>query len=429
MMKNRIALLLVAMLLLPGCQTNGGQSVEADATEPTVTYDWMAGESPISPQRTGLERPGLTHADMEVTANGVYFIYDHPYMSLGKTAASPVILYADHDSDTVIKLCGRADCTHQTQDCNAYIQEGSLLTYYGGYLYALTQDSNGEEDNTLASCKLIRMDLDGSNRVEILDVMKYAKENGYTSVSNSLITDGVCLFGMTRHEEQPDGSTLQIVESFCYPLDGSQAEPWDVGVKGWQLYSCGDVLLTYGDAQNGGEYGGYYDWDPVTGDMTFLTDHPGAPGYFGAEEAYYFKDGAVRRLTYATQEEEILIETGLEGDYYALFFPDCIVVASDAVDDTSDRNLYIYNWTYKLVDTVEITYPCDLLMTANAIIAETAQRFILTDHLTNMPRYYIEKSELGTGNVKLHKFKLPDMDQELQYHEEEIEDTEWLENG
>ena len=419
-MKKLFTIMMAAVLLLAGCAAEE----LPDATAGQVQYEWMAGESPVSPRRTGLERSGLTHSDAEVTANGVYFIYTHAYMSPGKTPASPVILYADHSSDTVIKLCGRADCPHNTTDCNAYLAGGVQIAYSGGYLYAVSEDHSDE------SCNLVRMDLDGSNRVELLDLQAFALENGGDYAQCSMITEDYLLFSTHIWVAQPDGSfSGEWLESYMYKLDGSMGAPRAIESSGGHLYNCGDVLLTYGDAQNGGEYGGYYDWDPVTGDMTFLTDHPGAPGYFGAEEAYYFKDGAVRRLTYATQEEEILIETGLEGDYYALFFPDCIVVASDAVDDTSDRNLYIYNWTYKLVDTVEITYPCDLLMTANAIIAETAQRFILTDHLTNMPRYYIEKSELGTGNVKLHKFKLPDMDQELQYHEEEIEDTEWLENG
>ena len=56
MMKKLIALVLIAMLLLSGCQTNGGQSAAVDATEPTAVYDWMAGESPVTPQRMGLKR-------------------------------------------------------------------------------------------------------------------------------------------------------------------------------------------------------------------------------------------------------------------------------------------------------------------------------------------------------------------------------------
>ena len=75
-MKKLIALVLIAMLLLSGCQTNGGQSVAADATEPTAVYDWMAGESPVTPQRMGLKRMGTNNTDYAITPNGVYFMYD-----------------------------------------------------------------------------------------------------------------------------------------------------------------------------------------------------------------------------------------------------------------------------------------------------------------------------------------------------------------
>ena len=54
MMKKLIAMVLIAMLLLTGCKTSGGQPPAVDATEPTVVYDWMAGESPVMPQRMGI---------------------------------------------------------------------------------------------------------------------------------------------------------------------------------------------------------------------------------------------------------------------------------------------------------------------------------------------------------------------------------------
>ena len=61
MMKKLIALVLIAMLLLSGCQTNGGQGVVTDATDPTAVYDWMAGESPVIPERIGLKRAGVNN--------------------------------------------------------------------------------------------------------------------------------------------------------------------------------------------------------------------------------------------------------------------------------------------------------------------------------------------------------------------------------
>lgn len=90
-----------------------------------------------------------------------------------------------------------------------------------------------------------------------------------------------------------------------------------------------------------------------------------------------------------------------------LCFPDCMVLASRADGTGSDNKLYFYNWAFELIDAVELSYPhsirCEWL-----IASETAERLILCAD-TYMPRYYINKSELGTGNAKLHSFKLPDL--------------------
>ena len=66
MMKKLIALVLIAMLLLSGCQTNGGQGVVTDATDPTAVYDWMAGESPVMSQRMGIKRIGTQNTDYTI---------------------------------------------------------------------------------------------------------------------------------------------------------------------------------------------------------------------------------------------------------------------------------------------------------------------------------------------------------------------------
>ena len=45
MMKKLIAMVLIAMLLLAGCQTSGGQSDVTNTAAPAAVYDWVAGES------------------------------------------------------------------------------------------------------------------------------------------------------------------------------------------------------------------------------------------------------------------------------------------------------------------------------------------------------------------------------------------------
>ena len=79
----------------------------------------------------------------------------------------------------------------------------------------------------------------------------------------------------------------------------------------------------------------------------------------------------------------------------------------------------------ELVDTINLPtfsgIPYD-----QSLIVETENRLIFTDDLfTWVPKYYIEKSELGTGKAKVYSFKLPDLTSEFEYWE----DQEWLNNG
>lgn len=423
-MKKLIAMVLIAMLLLAGCQTSGGQSDVTNTAAPAAVYDWVAGESPVIPERIGLKRAGVNNADFTITPNGVYYIYKSMVQS-GPDSYS-YVLYCDHGSDTVIKLCGRADCSHDNPDCNACIEEGNNIYYHEGYLYAVS----GRGD---AGCSLIRMDMDGSDRVKVFDMNQFVQDLGYDFARCDMIDSGECLFSAYEWmavEAGPDEEayTSSSVETYRYALDGSMAEPQPIKSEGAHLYHCSDVFLTLMNGARNGGYNGYDlslgHWDMETDTVTYLTDHPGIAGFYGKEYGYYFRDGAVIRLNYETREEEQLVETGLDGDYYAICFPDCLIVADQSFEPT-DNQIYIYNWAYELVDTIKLPtfsgIPYD-----QSLIAETEERLIFSDDLfTRVPKYYIEKSELGTGKAKVYSFKLPDLTSEFEYWE----DQEWLNNG
>ena len=171
MMKKLIALVLVASLLMAGCQNSGGQAAAVDATKPAAVYDWMAGESPIPVRRSGLLRAGLNTVPFDVTNEGFYYIAN----PVGSDTNS-YILYGDNNSDTVIKLCGRADCTHDTTDCNAYVGSTCFaISYWNGYLYAVYEEYVESIGNH--NLILCRMNLDGSNRVVVRDLHQFALDN------------------------------------------------------------------------------------------------------------------------------------------------------------------------------------------------------------------------------------------------------------
>ena len=402
----RMAVVLVLVVALLGCQKEDqGQQIIIADVEPTASYDWMAGVSPVSNERIGVVRAGFQGPLVTVSPTGVYFI-----PQIDNWTSQRFILYVDHGSDQVIKLCGRADCTHDNDDCNASIYSPSALSFYNGHLYVWgsRETSIGTTMGNEPQRTLWKMDPDGTNWVEVLDLEafreeKYGKESKAT-FGAYMITNGYVMFTAFNKVENDKGELENVgEESYLYRLDGSDGPKLNE-IMGMPLYRCGDVMLTLrNEVQNGGEYGSYWDHDWEKDTITYLTDHPGEPGWYGKEEGYYFRDGAIRRLTYATQTEEVMVDTGLEGDYYVFCVPDCLIVAAR---DESDDALYFYNWAFELVDTVTLDYP-HKNSTEFLILAETADRIILTDgDFKEWPRYYIEKSELGSGNVEVHAYDL-----------------------
>ena len=399
MMRSSLVLMLIVLcIILTGCRSDATaqDTTRKPDVEPVATYDWMAGESPVANKRMGVERYGLGLVYNAVSPEGVYFMQE------SFNSKDAYICYVDHGSNTMVKLCGRPDCSHNTSDCNAYVYEGSYLSYYGGYLYAIS-DSNSQSEE---QCKLIRMDPDGSNRVTVLDMSEFAKEKGGDFASCELITEGVVLFYTGAYETQFGGGTVsvrpKVMDYYLYRLYDPTEGPVLQKTRG-VMHNCGDVVLSISaETKNGGEYA-LYKVDLETDTATYLTDHPGVAGFYGEKEGYYFRNGAICRFTYATQKEEIMVQTDLEGDYGLNAFPDCLVVSHTGFEP-GDKTYYFYNWAFELVDTVTVPYSpsvgLDMLL-----VAETSERFFLGDSYLGMPKYYINKAELGTGNAEVHKFQ------------------------
>lgn len=103
------------------------------------------------------------------------------------------LLYADHGSDAVIKLCGRPDCDHHVSDCNAFFNKAYNICYYDGYLFTFDYKSSFDA----SSGDLIRMNLDGTQRVTIYNTASFVKTNGYDTVNSPIIYNGFLFFFVT----------------------------------------------------------------------------------------------------------------------------------------------------------------------------------------------------------------------------------------
>lgn len=380
---KKIICILLAVLMLCGCTS---PAPTPPVTEPMIHYEWMSGDSPISAQRSGRFMQGIeqTQKGFECTASGVYFM------------RNDYLYYCDHGSDQLIKLCGRPDCPHTNYSCNARFSSAGNICYYDGYLY------------TVQNTRLIRINTDGTERVTILDVSN-ANENAVPgNYFSPQIWNGIFTIGFAMLDD--DGR--EYYEYYYYKLDGSMDSMEPVNDMGLPYQNDGDAFITQGASALSEDGTSFHLWDSESGTQTYLTEYVGL-GYYGAEEAYYMRDGVIYRLTYATGEESAMVDTGLDGSHFVHCFADCIVVSLTVpVGDRWSREtleqqvLYIYNWDFDLVEKVELTYEgAEKLY--NPICGETPERIILLDPVTDLPRYYIAKSEIGSNQLSIHELQLP----------------------
>ena len=389
-----IAILLALVLLFCGCTGPGSPAtVPGNTTPPEDT-------GPIPSVRTGIRSQGtfVTDNAFECTEDGIYVVYQSAYNAF--------LLYGDHGSDRLIKLCGRPDCDHTGEDCNAHFYSCQNICYYDGYLYAVEVAGNRP--------RLYHMNLDGSGRVSITSSDDIEETGGFSGVTSPLVCNGVFFFYLTNVNE--DGETE--VEPFYYLLDGSMERPEPMNI-GFPAFSDGENLLSFEWAHDGIEgQQGVAKWDPETNTSTYLTDIPLniAGGYWGVEAGYYLQDGIIYRLNYADGSSEALFDTGLEGFYQMTCFPDCIVISKArteeermAAKEIEGQVLYLYDWDFQLQGQVEIDYPLGI-SAEYVLCGETSDRLLLAARWIGMPEYYIEKSDFGTGNIEIHSFNLPELE-------------------
>lgn len=391
-MKRKLFLALALAFTLTGC-TSGVDAPLASAAPPLPSetpgpaYSWLSAESPIPSQRTGLSRQGIKSNDFECTDTGVYFMCS--------TGFGAYLFYGDHGSDTLIKLCGRPDCDHNNEDCNAYFSGGQGLCYYNGYLYTMKL--------YFGSISLIRMNLDGTGRVNTMEGQSFQSSSA-PWLWNGVFTTAASYLDENGHRQS---------NGYFYKLDGSM-EKAEICTPMLPRQNDGTHFIGLGavpPVEDPYGYGVAHScWDPDTGEVQYLSDMMGL-GYYGMEDAYYIRDGVIYHLNYAQGQEEILLETGLDDiEYESLAcFPDCFVV--NVQDSGADSTLYFYNWDCELLGQMLIEFP-HAPEECYFICGETAERIILTDNIYNMPHYYIEKSDFGTGNIELHEYNIPDVNWE-----------------
>ncbi len=370
----------------------------------------------LSGLRTGVIRKcgSLTSGQYDCTDKGVYFMCPTlmAESNSGVEISSSYLFFLDHTSDTMIKLCGRPDCTHDTEDCNAvFLNSFTGISYFDGKLYAAKEIPGGPEMYIL-----YRMDPDGTNRVKVLDCSS-VNQGQYTSFGVPQVQHGVFMFyvGYIGDSGEP------IYDWYYYKLDGSM-DDIEKMISGY-CWNDGEAFL-HGSpvyATNGEEIGwDLVQWDPDTNTETVIASISDMDLYIGTMKASYWGinnglahyNGQVLKINYPHGDTEVLFETGIRDGHTTRFFPDCLAVQiSGNVEKGENDWVRIYSYCGELLGEVEIDVPTNSRGTL--LQGECRDRIFLGTSIASMlPTYYIDKSEFGSGKLELHVLEYPDISED-----------------
>ena len=74
-MKKLTAMIILLTLVLAGCKQNQQPEVTMPVDmEPTASYNWMKGESPVENKRIGILRSGISSTQYAISPTGIYYL-------------------------------------------------------------------------------------------------------------------------------------------------------------------------------------------------------------------------------------------------------------------------------------------------------------------------------------------------------------------
>ena len=353
----------------------------------------------ISSRREGVYSQSIPSPGIFAASDrGIYVLNSVPEGRNGRK----MLLYSDFGTDAFVYVCSRPDCAHADETCDACLSGADAITYVNDHIYYAGMFARSKSDLAY-SFKIMCADPDGRNHAEVIDIGA-SERFRQGSLGFAMFSDGVFYFD---HEWLDENGT-QHGQRYYYRLDGSMQAPEAV-----------DAALVYGNDGAATFFwiptdpNEYYTWDSQeTALKLVFTLDPETSCYMAEKNAYIMTDNKIYRKDYDTGEETLLFDTGLSGTHRMRCFPDCIAIIDGVAFDGSEpeieqQTLRFYSWEFEPLGEITLDYAI-LQGRTSPICAETPGKLLLSTDYRFLPQYYIDKAELGTGNLTLHELKLPE---------------------
>ena len=139
------------------------------------------------------------------------------------TFENGLLSFLSFDTCKTLPVCYKPNCTHDTEDCPAYMPNVSTIFVYGDSLYSFASEYEWDKNDGKATINttLYRSDVSGANR------RKYSSLEGLRVQYGAYVKDGKAYFTASEAEFDETGSTTGSTAEYLYScdlLDGSMEE-------------------------------------------------------------------------------------------------------------------------------------------------------------------------------------------------------------
>jgi hypothetical protein len=199
------------------------------------------------------------------------------------------LFYWDTTQNLAIPLCGKADCEHSDETCNAYFENSDFLSlnYYQGHIY-LTMI--GEKHNEK---QLVRVDADGSNRQVMCQIE--AENDEWISPSEVAIYNDTCYMLVSTNEVNQTGDKWAL---YSQPINGKSKATCIYAPQDdeWLSHQFADAYIYENklyfqeiDYRNNEENALLYQYDLTNGELTLLLQKDHAISYTFLNDHLYYQ--------------------------------------------------------------------------------------------------------------------------------------------
>jgi len=357
-----------------------------------------------NPINTGNESSFIGYLNTDNLKPESYYTSFKQGITIGKYLETPYgayycsfdgyLYYSEKGNTKYIRLCNKPDCNHNSMDCNAYISRSAIgIGYYDNKIYYAVWNN------------IYCMDMDGSNHkrvktlYEVYDSNFGFFHNGYFYY---VITKGGCLGAIGNDDNNlyrakvDDDSKPEIVLTN------------DAILKISLFMIDDDNIYIIANIPDNSKFVSLYSYSTISKSWSELSDAFGGPSayYIIDDTGYcYINNKGFYEIDIDTKEMKQMkaLEFENEGICSALYYLDYIYLIHYTNEPFNFLNqiLYIYDWDYNLIDSVEF----DKVYGTGGFVGDVDGYIIFTSNFDVKPEYYIDKSEIGTGNLMFHKIE------------------------